>query len=199
MRDEERTMLVSSIDDFNEKLRLNAYYIVIGVISLLVMIFLPLIGSTISLDWNLPDTEAGWIVFIICRLIVSGLNIVIFTSFVEQAKVNVANNENYKKANEILGKVKKNKEYKIVSPKEFFNGIYFKKGITIFITTLGALFAFSQAVFTYSWQDLVTYGFCVIIAIVFGIMTMIKVEIYLTTEYLLYAESTKENKDDSRS
>lgn len=42
-------------------------YIVIGVISLAVVTFLPLIGSTAGLGFKVPDTIAGWIVWAVVR------------------------------------------------------------------------------------------------------------------------------------
>lgn len=41
------------------QLRQNIYYILIFLISFLALVFLPMIGSTIGLQFNLPTTTAG--------------------------------------------------------------------------------------------------------------------------------------------
>lgn len=45
--------------DFRSQARQNIYYILIFTISLLTLVFLPMIGSTVGLDFNLPTTTAG--------------------------------------------------------------------------------------------------------------------------------------------
>ena len=184
--------------ELKEKLKLYTYYIIIGVVSLLALIVLPLINSTIGLETNFPDTKIGWIVWITCKLIVATLNILIFHSFVQQAKINSLEDPNYKEAIILLGKIKKGKEEKPRSPRAFLGATYGKKGTTIFTTTLLALVAFSQAIFSYNWQDLITYGFTVIMGIIFGIMTMMKVENYWQHEFLEFAKmKMEEQKDDN--
>lgn len=83
---------------FKEKCANNAYYIVIAILSLLALTFLPLLGTTVGLELNIPTTTAGWIVYVVTKLIVCVLNMMIFHSFVKQAKINVRNNKNYKEA-----------------------------------------------------------------------------------------------------
>ena len=73
---------------FKEKCANNAYYIVIAILSLLALTFLPLLGSTVGLALNIPTTIAGWIVYVVTKLIVCVLNMMIFHSFVKQAKIN---------------------------------------------------------------------------------------------------------------
>lgn len=184
--------------ELKDKLKLYTYYIIIGVVSLLALIVLPLVNSTIGLETNFPDTQMGWIVWITCKLIVATLNILIFHSFVQQAKINSQEDPNYKEAIILLGKIKKGKEEKPRSPRAFLGATYGKKGTTIFMTTLLALVAFSQAIFSYNWQDLITYGFTVIMGIIFGIMTMMKVENYWQHEFLEFAKmKMEEEKDDN--
>ncbi len=125
------------------------------------------------------------------RLIVSSLNVLIFHSFVCQGKVNVKQNKNYLEANDLLDKVKADKKRNPISPTKFNLELYGKKGTTIFLTSGLALVAFSQAIFTYNWQELLTYGFVIVMGLIFGVMTMLKVESYWTTEYLEWAKWVK--------
>lgn len=183
-------------EEIREKLKLYTYYIIIGVVSLIALVVLPLVNSTIGLESNFPDTEVGWVVWITCKIIVALLNILIFHSFVQQAHINSLDNENYKRATIMLNKCKKAKEQKPKSPRAYLGAVYGKKGTTIFFSTALALVAFSQAIFSYNWQDLLTYGFTVIMGIIFGIMTMMKVELYWQQEYLEYAIMITEGEQD---
>ena len=62
---------------FKEKCANNAYYIVIAILSLLALTFLPLLGSSVGMSLNIPTTTAGWIVYIVTKLIVCVLNMMI--------------------------------------------------------------------------------------------------------------------------
>ena len=75
------------------KAKQNIYYIIIAIISFISVAFLPMVGSTIGLEWNLPDTTVGWIVWAVTRLVISIINVLLFYSFMEQAKLNVKDNE----------------------------------------------------------------------------------------------------------
>ena len=78
------------------------YYFVIAGISLITLFFLPMIGSEVGLSWKVPNTVAGWIVWVLSNLCSSALNLMIFHSFVKQAKVNIKDKERFVKAVEIL-------------------------------------------------------------------------------------------------
>ena len=104
--DEQETRLVTS-QDAKDRIKQNLYYIIIGIVSFLSVAFLPMVGSTIGLEWKLPDTTAGWIVWVVSRLIIATINVLIFHSFMEQAKLNVKDDAHYIEAREILYKNKK--------------------------------------------------------------------------------------------
>lgn len=169
-----------------EMLRLKLYYILIGVVSLVALTFLPLLGSEIGLKWNVPDTVAGWIVWVVTRIVIAVINVLIYYCFMEQAKLNVCDNENYKKANELLFKSEK-KEKAPRSPQKWNAQQYGRKGTTIFITSALATVALSQAILTFDWVALLTYLFTIIIGLVFGVVQMKQAEIYWTTEYYDFA------------
>lgn len=180
--------ITEKYSEIKDRLGLYTYYIIIGVLSLVVTIFIPLVGSSVGIDWNFPNTKAGWVIFITVRLTVSLINILIFHNFVCQGKLNIKHDKNYLEANKLLNKViAKKKNHKPKSPAKFLSGLYLKKGTTIFLTSALALVAFSQAIVTYNWQDLMTYSVVLVMGIIFGIMTMLKVQEYWTTEYLEYA------------
>lgn len=169
-----------------DKIKQSLYYIIIGVVSFIALVFLPMIGSAVGLGWNIPDTTVGWIVWVGSKLIVSTLNVLIFHCFMCQAKINVKDNENYKKAREILTDVNL-KEIKPRSPGKWNAEQYGKKGVTIFITSSLAVVALTQAVLTFDYISMLTYLFTIIMGLIFGILQMKTAEEYWTREYYEYA------------
>lgn len=45
-----------------DKVKQCLNYIVIGIVSLIALVFLPMLGSTVGLGWNIPNTTVGWVV-----------------------------------------------------------------------------------------------------------------------------------------
>ena len=179
-----------------EKWKRLQYYVIIGIISLIALLFLPMLGSEAGLTWIVPTTTVGWIVYIASKLVVSGTNILIFHCFILQGKTNILNHPNYIKAQEILCNVEK-KEFAPKSPQEWHKSVYGKKGTTVFITTLLSSIGLTQAVLTFNLVTFLTYLFTVIGGIIFGILQMNQEEIYWTEEYLAYAKLEKEKHDDN--
>lgn len=170
-----------------EKWKTIQYYALIGVISLIALFFLPMIGSEAGLEWNLPTTTVGWIVYIVSKLLVATINILIFHCFVQQGKVNIRNNPKFLEANEILVNVKL-KEDCPRSPAEYNHTIYGKKSVAIFVTTLLSAIGLTQAVLTFDWISMLTYFFTILMGLVFGIIQMNDTEQYWTEEYWRYAK-----------
>lgn len=174
-------------DELYGKINNSIYYIIVFIISLLVVMFIPFIGSTVGIGLNLPTDTAGWIVWATTKGIVSVLNVVLFDCFIKQARINVRDNDNYKKANDILGRITAKKDYKPKSPARWLSQQYLTKGTTIFISTAFSMVALSQAILTFDWLSMLTYLFAVIMGVVFGILQMKKTELYWTKEYYEYA------------
>ena len=168
------------------------YYVIIGIFTFIVLVFMPMLGSSIDGGLKLPQGKGAWVMFVITRVFIAVTNIIIFYSFMQQAKLNVRNNEYYKAANEILLKTKNAKEKKPMSPKKWEASQYLKKGTTLAIGTVFALFSLSQAILTYKYTDLISYVLLIFSATVFGIFQMKKAEIYWTTEYYRYAKMIEE-------
>ena len=168
------------------------YYVIIGVFTFIVLVFMPMLGSSLDGSLKLPEGKGAWIMFVITRIFIAITNIIIFYSFMQQAKLNVRNNEYYKAANEILIKTKNSKEKKPMSPKKWETSQYLKKGTTIALGTVFALFSLSQAILSYKYTDLISYLILIFSATVFGIFQMKKAEIYWTTEYYRYAKMIEE-------
>lgn len=169
-----------------DKIKQWTYYIIIGVVSFISLVFLPMIGTTLNIGWNLPNTPAGWVVWVGSKLIVAVINVLIFYSFLQQGKLNVKNDENYKKAREILVQ-QKVKNVLPKSPAKWNAKQYSTKGVTIFITTGLTTIALGQALLTFDWVSMLSYLFTIIMGVIFGILSMKSAEEYWTDEYYRYA------------
>lgn len=173
------------------------YYILIGVISLVALFFLPMLGSEAGLAWKLPTTFAGWVVYIVSKLLVATLNVLIFHCFILQAKTNVNNDERYIEACTILEKASLDKADKARSPAAYFKEVYGKKGMSIFFTSIVSAVGLTQAVLTFDWISMLTYFFTILMGLIFGILQMNQTETFWTTEFLRYAKNKKEEADEA--
>lgn len=179
-----------------DKVRQYIYYFIIGILSLITLTFLPMIGSAIGLGWNVPTTAVGWIVWAAVKLIMAVINVLIFHSFMCQAKLNVKDNEKYRQAMEILSKAKE--EHAPRSPRKWNAEQYGKKGVTIFITTALATVALTQAMLTFDWVSMLTYLFTIIMGLIFGVLQMKTAENYWTDEFYRYAIIVKETQEEEK-
>lgn len=170
------------------QLRQYIYYILIFVISFLVLVFLPMLGTDLDMGFKFPETTAAWIVFVITKSISAFVNVMLFYCFNQQALLNVKNDERYIKANEILCKNNIKKEYKPRSPRQYNFRLYAGKGTSIFLSSILSTFALSQAILTYDWISLLTYSLVIVFGIIFGFISMYSGMDYWTVEFPLYAE-----------
>ena len=162
------------------------YYGLVGVISFIILVFLPMLGSETDIGFQFPNTTSGWFIYILSKLIVSIMNVLIFYCFMEQAKINVKDDEKFKKANEILEKIF-DKKYLPRSPRTWNTQQYSTKAVSIFLTTLMSAFVFTNAILTYDWVTALTYVFTLIFGLIFGVLQMKSAEKYWTNEYYQYA------------
>lgn len=182
---------LSASNEAREKAKQNMYYILIGIISFISVAFLPMVGSTVGLGWKLPDTPTGWVVWAISRLIVATINVLIFYSFMEQAKLNVAKDPHYIEATEILLKAKK-ADHTPRSPQKWQALQYGKRGTKIFISSAMSVVALGQAILSFDWVSMLAYVFTIAMGVVFGVLQMKKAEAYWTDEFYRYALMIKE-------
>ena len=162
------------------------YYGLVGVISFIILVFLPMLGSETEMGFKFPNTTSGWFIYILSKIIVSVMNVLIFYCFMEQAKVNVRDDPHYKEANKILQKIL-DKKYLPRSPRIWNTQQYSTKAVSIFLTTLMSAFVFTNAILTYDWVTALTYIFTLIFGLIFGVLQMKSAEKYWTNEYYLYA------------
>ena len=168
-------------------------YIIIAILSFISVFFLPMLGSSLGIGFNIPNTIAGWIVWVLTKMCIVVVNILIFDQFVKQAKVNVRDNEQFKKAEEILNNIKEEAE-ELKPAKEYIAALYRKKGITLAITTVLSIFGLTNAILSFDWVSMLTYIFTIVMALIFGWITMNEVEEVWTDKHYKYAlKVQKEN------
>lgn len=178
------------MNEFYEKWQQYQYYVIIGIVSLVALFFLPMVGSEVGLAFQLPNTTAGWIVYVTSKLLVAGLNVLIFHCFVLQAKVNIKDNSNYVEAVKLLQDLEVGKILNPRSPQQYFKEVYGKKGVRIFVTTVLAAIGLTQAVLTFNWVSMLSYLFTVLMGLIFGVLQMNQTEIFWTEEFYQYAKKT---------
>lgn len=169
-----------------DKVRQWLYYFLIGIISLIALVFLPMVGSEVGMAWDLPTTTIGWIIWVTVKLIVATINVLLFHCFMQQAKLNVKDNPQYKEAMSLLIEVAP-KVYNPRSPREFNRKEYSTKAVTIFITTALSTIALTQALLSFDYMSLLTYFFTILFGVILGILQMKKAEAYWTVEFYDFA------------
>ena len=167
-----------------------SYFLIIGIISIIVVFIIPLISGAVYGDIGMyfPKTTEGWIVYWCIRGGSVVGNVAVFVLFKQQAKMNIRNNENYLKAKEILSEHFESKEFIPRSPRQMNLKEYIIKVTSVVAMTILSGVTISALAISF---DFITFLSCVVstvIAICFGWVTMIKNEIYWTEEYLEYAK-----------
>ena len=163
------------------------WYIMVGFVSVLALLFLPFLGTTVEMGWNWPATPAGWVVFVVTKLFVVALNFIIFHSFIQQARLNIRDNQSYKEAVKILRRIDP-KTKKPISLRQFNKKEYGQKGIMTCLTSLLSAFSLGQAILTFDWVSFLSYLFTIAIGIIFGFLEMKKYEDFYCTDYWEYAK-----------
>ena len=179
------------------KFKQYEYYVIIGVISLIALLFLPMIGSEAGLQWKIPNTSVGWIVYVTSKLIVALVNILIFHCFIQQAKINASKSTKYQEAITILTTSIKANRMSPRSPETYLSNVYSKKGVTIFATSILSSVGLTQAVLTFDVVSMLTYLVTIIFGVIFGILQMNDAEQYWTEEFYLYAKSIERELNDT--
>ena len=169
-------------------------YIIIGLLSLISVFFLPMLGSEVGLGFKVPNTKAGWIVWSITKGCIIAINILLLDQFIKQAKVNVRNNPRFIEADDYFT-IKDDEEEYLPGPREYISGLYKSKGITTTITSALSVFGLTSAILTFDWVSMLTYLFTIVFGLIFGWITMNKVELYWTDTY--YRKYIRESKKEA--
>lgn len=182
---------VSQRKEIRRKLNDSAYFIMIGLISMLTVFLPPLFMGCLSSDIGLafPKNLEGWILWSIMNVSTAIANISLLILFKLQAKKNARNDPNFKKANDILNRLSGVREIFIPrSPQQMNARDYTKKVIAIVISTFTASITLTSLILSFSWMTLLSCLVSIIITLCVSWITMINNEEYWCEEYLLYAE-----------
>lgn len=179
----------------------NAFYIIIAISSLLLMFITPLVAGSVQGDVSIyyPKTVSGWVLWSMTNGAAAFGNIAILILFKLQAKRNCRDDENFKKANAILGElVRAHEEYIPRSPAKMNAREYASKGTMIALSTLSSFVLVSSVVISFDPVTLLSAVISTTIAVSVGWVTMINNEEYWTTEFVLYAEWLKKKKEQEK-
>lgn len=168
-------------------------YGIIIVLTLITVTFFPLLGTQVGMEANYPNTVAGWIVWSVIKIALCVDNIFIFQAFVDQAELNVQYEPRYIEAREIVRKYRIGK-YNPMSPEERRKKMFSKKVIITILTSLISV-ALTEAILKYNFADLIAYTISMLMAVVFGILSMADQEKYWIEEFYDYAITIKEEEE----
>jgi hypothetical protein len=174
------------------------YYAIIALISIVMLFFLPMLGSEIGLQFEFPDTAAGWIVWSTVNLCSAAINVLMFHSFIKQAKVNVQSDKNYLEALRILEEVDMQLTDEARAPREWLGLQYKKKGITIFIFTLLGTISLGSSALMFDLTKFLVQLFSLLSGLIFGVIQMKATEEYWTLEFLNYAKKVADHRKRSQ-
>ena len=168
------------------------YYFLIVFLSLISIIFLPMLGlyQNGQICFNFPKSTIAWVIWGISKICVIIINLLIFHFFVFFCKDNVRNDPLYISGMEKLGKLN-HKEYIPLSPMELEKRVYLKKGGTLILTTAMSLFALPSLVLRFDLLSFLSVLFSMAMSLAFGFMQMRETEDRWTNklkEYVDYIE-----------
>lgn len=187
MKAEKVEQSVSKLDRGKKLIKDNLWYGLIGVLSLVVLVFFPMIGSGLPLRLTLPTSFVGWVIYVFSKLAVAAINICIFHSFMEQGKLNVSAFWKKLMADEILHRIKQQKKVIPLSPEEWLKKEYRNKGISITITSVLSCIVLSQVILSFDFIVFISFFLTLVIGLVFGVMALFKAEHFWSMDYYDYA------------
>lgn len=169
-------------------------YGIIIVLTLVTVTIFPLLGTSVGMEARYPDTVVGWIVWSVIKLALVVDNIFIFQAFVDQAELNVQYEQRYLEAREIVRKYRIGK-YTPMSPEERRKKMFSKKVIITVLTSLISI-ALTEAILKYNFADLIAYSISMLMAIIFGVLSMADQEKYWVEEFYDYAINIRDEEEE---
>lgn len=163
------------------------YYALIVVLSLISLVFLPMIGldQDGEVNFNFPKSTMGWVVWGVSKGCVCLINCLLFHFFVRQGHDNIRDDEVYIDCCKREGKLKL-EDYTPKHPKRLEGEAYLSKGGTVLLSTALTLLALPSAILQWSLMSFLSTLFSVAMAISFGFMQMRTTEQRWTVDYEKY-------------
>jgi hypothetical protein len=147
-----------------------------------------MLGTEMGLSWDLPNTAAGWLIWIVSNVTASTLNVLMFHSFIKQGKINILDDPSYIEASTLLRSNEIGKVENPRSPSQWARRQYGGKGVSLFAFTLLGTISFSHAILTFNLIKFLSQLMTLSLGIIFGFVQMKTTEEYWTIEYLEYAK-----------
>ena len=179
-----------------EKFRLYKNYALISVVSIVCLLFFPFVSSEVGMGIVLPDTFAGWMVYVVSKMTVAAVNMLLLYCFVDQGKFNIREDKRYLDALALLGKISPENRAKPISPAQHYRRVFGMKGTTLFITSLVGSFALTQAILAFDVITFITYLITLLTGIVFGIIQMGAEEVFWTESFPYYVRCLVEEEEE---
>ena len=159
-----------------------AYYVMIGLVSLLLLFVIPLFSGALYGDFTayFPETMEGWIVWLVLRISSAVGNMALFILFKLQAKKNILGNANYQEACDILDTLaaRAAKVRRPRSPWRMNFDDYIVKGASLVVMTLVSTITITALVISFDIISFISMIVTVVLGILFGWTTMINNEEY---------------------
>ena len=163
-------------------------YFLVGIVSLLSVVVVPLLGTDFGTTIVIPNTWGGLAIWLCTRFTVVVVNLLIFDAFIKQAKINVKDDERYKSAVLKLNTIKEEAGLIPRSPEKFNKQQWRKKGTTLGISSILSSFLLTECIVNFDLTNFLTYLFTIGGAVAFGYLTMMNNEDYWTTEFPIYVD-----------
>lgn len=171
----------------------NRNYIIIAILSVAAVFFLPFLGTSIGLGFAIPNTAAGWVVYVITKLCIVVINLLIFDQFMKRAKVNASASPYFQEAEQILRTHSPDDE-PILPAATYIRSMYRSKMISTAIFTVLGVFGFTNAILTFDWVAMLSYIFTILMGLVFGWISMSEAEVIWIEKHYKYAKQVEREK-----
>ena len=175
--------------------------IAVVILSLIAMFLVPLIGSYATGTTQFPQTIPAWILYFTCAIAVSICSLMIYLALHNQGKLNVKDEEEYKKAKELHLKNferMNGKEMIPVDPFKWEKKTKTQKGIFQTLGIFLGLLGFGLGALCWNNSQFISSTFSIILAIGFGLVHMGDVERMFTEGWLeweLYVQKKLDQED----
>lgn len=194
MDDKLRNLIAPSSEVRTKRLETFKQYACYGIVAMICIItvfVVPIVAGGLNAEnWNywIPETAMGWFCWWAMKIGTVIGNLAIFGLFKAQGKTNAKDNPNYIKARELLNTQNGKKGFIPKSPTKYQAKTWGTKGVSTLIITAAECLVIGTLIANWDWPTFISCIVSAITAVIFGIVQMIKDEVYWTEEYLLYAE-----------
>lgn len=167
----------------------NRNYIIIALLSCAAVFFLPMLGSSVGMALLIPDTFAGWAVYLITKLCIVIINLLIFDQFMKRAKINASSNSLFQEAERIMRDLIGEEKDEEPAPAQFYiKKMYRSKMLSTAIFTILGVFGFTNAVLTFDWVSMLSYLFTIMMGLIYGWAAMADAEQIWIEKHYTYAK-----------